>query len=110
MVGIGSALEFVHVTRIAVCRESLELSRGCTLVAGFAIHRSMSADERKAILMVPNRRDGNFPAFDGVTRFAIRAKLSAMDVRMAVRALLANIRENQFYVALRALHFFVHAA
>ena len=110
MVGIAGALEIVHVTGVALGGEPLEPSRGCTFVAGLAIHRRMSADEREAILVVANRCDGNFPAFDGVAGFAVRAKLAAMDIRMAVRALLANIRENQFDVALRALHFLVHAA
>lgn len=94
MVGIGGALEFGRVAGIALCREPLELSRSCTLVAGLAIDRRMSADEWKAILMIPDRRHRNLPAFDRVTRFAIGAKLAAMDVRVAVSALLANISEN----------------
>jgi hypothetical protein len=70
----------------------------------------VGANERKAILMVTNRGYGNLPAFDGVTRFAIRAELAAVNVRMAVRTLLSHIRKNQFYVALGALDFFVHTA
>lgn len=59
--------------------------------------------------MVANRCYGNPPAFDGVTRLAIRAELAAMNVRMAVRAFLADIGKDQLDVALGALHFFVHA-
>ena len=44
--------------------------------------------------MVPDRRHGNLPAFDRVTRFAIRPELAAVNVRMAVRASLSHIRKN----------------
>ena len=70
----------------------------------------MRADERKAILVVANRGHGDVPAFDGVTRFAIRAELATMNVRMAVRALLSKIRKGEFHMTLGALHFFVHSA
>ena len=90
--------------------ETLKLPGGSDLVAGLAIYRRVRADERKTILMVANRGHGDLPAFDGVTRFAIRAKLATVNVRMAVRALLSNIRKDEFHVALSALYFFVHPA
>jgi hypothetical protein len=59
--------------------------------------------------MVANRRYRYPPAFDGVTRLTIGAELATMNVRMAVRAFLADIGKDKLDVALGALHFFVHA-
>ena len=41
---------------------------------------------------------------------AVIAELSAVDVGVTIRALLANVGENRFCVASRAGYFFVHAA
>jgi hypothetical protein len=41
---------------------------------------------------------------------AIRTHLPAVNVRVAVRAILSDVGEDRLYVALDALHFFVHAA
>ena len=41
---------------------------------------------------------------------AIGAELSVVNVRMAIGAVLAHVRENGFGVASRAGYFFVHAA
>jgi hypothetical protein len=60
--------------------------------------------------VVANRRYGYFPTLDGMTGFAIRTELPAMNVRMAIRTFLAHVRKNELHVALSALHFFVHAA
>lgn len=54
----------------------------------------MRADQREAILMITNRLHRDLPALDGVARFAIRAELAAVEVRMAVRAFLTHIGEN----------------
>jgi hypothetical protein len=91
-------------------REPLELSRGGARVARFAVHGGVRADQRKAILVVANRRHGYLPSFDAMTRFAIRAELTTVNVRVAVRAFLSDVRKDQSAVALGALHFFVHAS
>jgi len=41
---------------------------------------------------------------------AIRTHLPAVNVRVAVRAILSHVGEHRLYVAFEALHFFVHAA
>ena len=60
--------------------------------------------------MIFHLLNGNFPTLDRVAIRAIRAHFSLMDVRVAVLAILAYIRENRFHMALRAFHFFVHAS
>ncbi len=109
MVRVDRALEFFGVAGIALRREPLELPRGGSGMAGFAIHGRVRADKWEAILVVTNRRYRYLPAFDGMTRFAIRAELAAMNVRMTVRTLPSDVGEDELHVALRALHFFVHA-
>ena len=60
--------------------------------------------------MILNLLYGNLPATHGVALRAIRAKFSAVNIRVAIRAILANIGEYRLDVALRAAHIFVHAA
>jgi hypothetical protein len=78
-------------------------------VARFTVNRRVRADQREAILVVTNRRYRYLPTLDGMTRFAIRAELAAVNIRMAVRTFLSHVCKNEFHMALRALHFFVHA-
>ena len=54
--------------------------------------------------------NGNVPALNRVTLGTIRAHPSLMDVLMAVLTVFSHVAEYRFYVALRAFHFFVHAA
>jgi hypothetical protein len=58
--------------------------------------------------VIANRRDGNVPALDRVTRLAIRPELAPVDVRVAIRAFLSHVCKNELHMALSALHFFVH--
>jgi hypothetical protein len=60
--------------------------------------------------MIANRRDRYFPALHRVARRAICAELPAVNISVTVRAFLPDIRENEFHMALCALHFFVHPA
>lgn len=60
--------------------------------------------------MPAHRLNGNVPALNRVTRVAIAAELAAVNVRVAIRAFLANVREHQLDMALRTLHLFVHAS
>jgi len=110
MVWAGGAFVVRGVAGVALGREPLKLPCGSAFVASLTINRRVRTDEREAILMVTNRGYGNLPAFDGVTGFTIRAELATVDIGMAIRALLSDIRENEFHMALGALHIFVHAA
>jgi hypothetical protein len=70
----------------------------------------VSSQQREAVLVILYLLHGNVPALNRMALRAVRAHLSVMHVRVAVLALLSNIRENRFHVALNALHFFVHSA
>jgi hypothetical protein len=67
----------------------------------------MSTQEWKAVLVIADLLHGDVPALDRVALRAVRPHLAAMDVRVAIRAVFANVRKYGFHVALRALHFFV---
>lgn len=53
---------------------------------------------------------GNLPSLHRVAVRAVRAHPSLVHVGMTVLAIFSDVRENRLHVALRALHFFVHAA
>jgi hypothetical protein len=50
----------------------------------------------------------NVPAIYRVALSAIRTHLTAVDVRMAIRAILPHVREHGLCVAFKAFHLFVH--
>jgi len=110
MVRVGCRLKVARVARVALSGEPLKLSRGCAFVARFAVNSRVRTDQRKTILMVAYRLHSNSPTLYRVTRFAIRTELPTVNVGMAVCTFLAHIRKHQFYVALRARHFFMHPA
>ena len=74
-----------------------------------AIHHRVCTGQRKAVLVILNCADIRFPALHVMTGLADRAHLAAMNIRMAIRALRSNIRENRFRMALRAGHIRMHA-
>lgn len=110
MVWVGCGFKVFGVARVALGGEPLKLPGGCASVARFAVNGCVCADQWEAILVVAYRLYGDIPTFDRVASFAIGAELRAVNIRMAVRTFLTHIRENQFDVALRARHFFMHAA
>ena len=109
VVWIRSVLIVLRVAGIALCRKPLELAHRSAFVAGFAIDCRVSADQREAVLVVANRGHRYMPAPHGMTRLAVRTELPAVNVRVAIRTLMSNVREDQLDVALRTLHFLVHA-
>jgi hypothetical protein len=76
----------------------------------FALHRGVSSQQRKTILVILHLLDGNIPALNGVALRAVRAHFSLVNVSVAVLAILADVSEYRLDVALRALDFFMHAA
>lgn len=60
--------------------------------------------------MVLDLLNGNLPAKHRVALRAVRTELPAVNIRMAIRAVLADVREDRLYVALGAFHLFVHAS
>ena len=79
-------------------------------MAILALHRGVSAEKRETILVILNLLNGIVPTKNGVTLRAIRAHFALVNIGVAILTILPHIREYRFYVALRALHFLVHAA
>lgn len=102
--------EVFLVARIASSREALELATCRILMALIALHESVSSNERKAIVVILDRVKVDLPTHDRVTAFAVGSELAAMNVRMAVRALLAHVLKDEICVALCTAHLDVHAA
>jgi hypothetical protein len=75
-----------------------------------AIHRSVRTKQREAVLVILHLLRGNIPALNRVTLCAVRSKLAAMNVSVAIRTILAHVGENWLDVAKSAGHLFVHAA
>jgi hypothetical protein len=73
------------------------------------LDRGVSPQERESILVILDLLDGDIPAEHRVTPCAIGPHLPLVNIGVAVLALLANIGKYRFDVALRTLHFFVHA-
>ena len=110
MVGIRRLLEVRQMAGRTCRRKPLEDSRGGLFVALIALQNRVRPKQREAIEVLLNRLNRDLPAVWCVALRAIRAELSAMDIRMTVRAILSDIRENWFQVASRAGNFFVHSA
>lgn len=91
-------------------RQALELAGSGAGVALLAVSQRMCPDQRKSILVIPDCVQGDLPAADGVALFAVGAHLAAMQVGMAVGALLAHIGENEAGMAGRATQLLVHPA
>jgi hypothetical protein len=102
-------LKILQVAGGAGRRQALELAHRRALVAIFALHRGVRAEQRKTILVILDLLYRNIPAQHGVALRAIRAHLPLVNVRVAFFTILAYIGEYRLDVALRALHFFVHA-
>lgn len=110
VIRILRAHEGVQVARLALCGKADELPAGRAFVTGIAVHSSVRPKQREAVLMLMNRVERNVPALHRVALLALRSKLPAMYVGVAVGTFVANVGENQADVTLAAFHFFVHAA
>jgi len=107
--GLGG-LKVLRVTRIALCRESLELTHRRARVARGTIQGRMRTHQGKAILVLVDLLHRDLPSLYGVALIASRAKLTLVDIGVAVGAFLAHVCEHRLGVALRATDPLVHAA
>jgi hypothetical protein len=89
---------------------ALELAVGRVLVAGIAIHRSVSAGQGETIIMLLNFLDGYSPSAHAVALLTIGAQLALMNIGVAVLAACAHVAEHRLHVALRAPHILVKTA
>ena len=107
---IRRLLKIRHVARIAIGRKPQVISRSRVLMALFTFHNRVLAKEWKSIEVLLNRLHRNLPAQHRVALRAVAAELCAVNVRMAIRAVLTNVGENRLGMATRAGHFFVHSS
>jgi hypothetical protein len=68
-------------------------------VARFAGGHRMGSQQGEPVLMVANGLHGGFPAQNRVAFLARRAELPAVDIGMAILALLSDVAEDLLYVA-----------
>jgi hypothetical protein len=110
VIGIGGIPKVRQVTGQASSRKSQELSNSSAPVTLLALHHSVRAEERKSVGVLLDRFDRYTPAADGVALCAVCTHLTTVDVRMAVRAVMASVGKHGLKMALSAVHFFVQAA
>ena len=107
--GIRRVLPVFQVAGIAGRREAQKHSRGGLLVAIVALHRRVCTQQRKAVLVIFHRLHRDIPALHCMALRAIWPHLPAVNIRVAIGAVLTHVRKHRLYVALNALHFLVHA-
>jgi len=90
--------------------EAIELADGADLVARVTVHRGVSANQRKPVLVLIDVVNRNLPAVGVVTKLALGAVLAAVQIGMAILTFLWGIAKDKSLVAIRALHFCVPAA
>ena len=76
----------------------------------FAGRGGMSTGEREAVHVHVDLRDRNVPAADCVTVFASARHFSAVNVRMAVGALIADVGEHHLGMAVYAVDVLMQSA
>jgi len=67
-----------------------------------ALHQRMGSHQRKAILVILDRIQGNIPTLDRVATFTIGAKLPTMNIGVAIGAMHTDVLEYEVGVALGA--------
>ena len=98
------------VAGVAGGGQASELPDSSLLMAFFALHQGMRANEREAVLVILNGFQRSLPARYGMATGAVGAELAAMYVGMAIGALRTYILEHQVSVALAAAHLLMHTA
>ncbi len=79
-------------------------------MAVVALQGSVRANQRKTVLVVLDVFNSHIPALDCMALLAAGPHLPAVHIGMAVGALVSNIAENWFGMALRTGDILVHAA
>jgi hypothetical protein len=107
---VDGVLPIFQVAGIALRGEAVEDAGGELRVALVALYGGVSAKQRKAILVVFDLLDCDIPALHGVALRAVWTHLAAVNVGVAIGAILADVSEHGLDVALHAGDFLVHAA
>ncbi len=90
--------------------KAAELPDGCALVTSRAFQELVRPQQWEAVEMLLNLLRLRLPASNGMTLVARGAKLTLVNVGVAVRALGADVRKNKTGVALHAGDLLVHSA
>lgn len=98
-----------RVARITFRTEPEELARGRSGVAVLALQERMCTNQWESVLVFLDRLHPHLPSFDCVTRLAVCAELSPMDVGMAVRTFCSDVREHEAAMALPTHDALVHS-
>ena len=106
MIGSGGLIERFLVATNALRRQSetVELAHSPHLVAGVTVHDRVRANQRKSVLVFIDVVDRNRPAIGVVAQLALRAVLAAMQVSVAILALVGSVGEIEIGVAIAATH------
>jgi hypothetical protein len=112
MIGRSRFLKRFQVATRALCRKTLpiELSYRSHFVTGIAIHDRVRTDQREPVLMFVDVVNGDLPTVHAMTDVALRPIFAAVQVGMAILALLANVAEDGIKMAFLAGYVDVHAA
>ncbi len=108
--GIVRLLKLLQVAGRTRRGQSLELPHRRSLVARLALHRGVRTDQREAVLVLADGLRRDLPAADRMASRAVGSHLSAVKVRVTIRAVLPHIGEDGLDVALRAGDIYVKAA
>ena len=79
-------------------------------MAGIARHRRVGAEEWKAVQVILNRSRGHRPSLNRVAVFALSAKLTPVEIRVAGRTLRPGFGKNVRDVARFTGHVLMHPA
>lgn len=105
-------LKGLQVTTDALIGEALTVKfpDGSGPMTGVAIHGGMSANQRKAVLMLVDRMHRYLPSVDAMADITLAAVFVAVDVDVTILALPAGVSQNRIRVAIAAWNLHVHAA
>lgn len=101
-------LEVLQMAGGALRGESGKNACRCSRVARGAFDRCMRPDQRKAILVIAERLHGAIPALHRVAILATGSKLVAMNVGVAIGAVLSNVAKHHALVTPCAANICVH--
>jgi len=106
VIGDLRLVESLGMAAIAIGGKSkaIELPHGSHFVAGIAVDHGMGPDQGKPILMFVDVVDGDLPAIGVVAQLAFGSILAAMQVGVAILALVGGVGEFEVGVAVTAGH------
>jgi len=101
----------VEVTAHTLGGKALAVERAYRpyLVTGITIHCRVCPDQGKAVLVLIDGVDGNFPTRIPMTEFALRAVLATVNISVTVLTLLSDIGKDEVGVAILAWDFGMQA-